>query len=211
MVIPDDEIDHDLLEFMRAALGPNPRTEIQQRPRTRVLEGAQYIVDNGIDVALSRDHIIEAASKIYRQMTFRSYSPSTWSSHSLHPQEKNEATVDFIFTMDLLNFSFWSAKSAEKRFAIEYRGERHTGYWSLVALLQRALDEGIPITSPYFWVDEDICTDALLRHVFRSATDEEIPLLEERIACLREAGQVLCEVIPSPPPQCNAVLRLAEI
>lgn len=34
----------------------------------------------------------------------------------------------------------------------------------------------------------------LLRHVFRSTTDEEIPLLKERLACLREAGQVLYEV-----------------
>ena len=34
----------------------------------------------------------------------------------------------------------------------------------------------------------------MLRHVFRSCTDEEMPLLEERLACLREAGNVLYEV-----------------
>lgn len=33
----------------------------------------------------------------------------------------------------------------------------------------------------------------MLRHVFRSTTDEEIPLLKERLRCLREAGQVLYE------------------
>ena len=33
----------------------------------------------------------------------------------------------------------------------------------------------------------------MLRHIFRSATDEEIPLLKERLRCLREAGQVLYE------------------
>lgn len=53
---------------------------------------------------------------------------------------------------------------------------------------------GIPITSPYFWQDEDICTEKLLRHVFRSDTEEEMPLLKARITCLREAGQVLCDV-----------------
>lgn len=52
----------------------------------------------------------------------------------------------------------------------------------------------IPITSSDFWQSEDECTLDLLRHVFRSTTDEEIPLLEERLACLREAGQVLYEV-----------------
>lgn len=30
--------------------------------------------------------------------------------------------------------------------------------------------------------------------MFRSTTDEEIPLLEERLACLREAGKVLYQV-----------------
>lgn len=52
----------------------------------------------------------------------------------------------------------------------------------------------IPITSSDFWQSEDECTLDVLRHVFRSTTDEEIPLLEERLACLREAGQVLYEV-----------------
>lgn len=52
----------------------------------------------------------------------------------------------------------------------------------------------IAITTPSFWVDERACTDDLLKHVFRSATDEPIPMLQERIQCLREAGRVLCKV-----------------
>jgi len=54
--------------------------------------------------------------------------------------------------------------------------------------------KGVPITDPHFWQNEDECTLDVLRQVFRSTTDEEIPLLEERLACLREAGQVLYEV-----------------
>jgi len=52
----------------------------------------------------------------------------------------------------------------------------------------------IPITTPDFWVDEEKCTEEVLKHVFRSATDEEIPMFKERVQCLREAGEVLCEV-----------------
>lgn len=52
----------------------------------------------------------------------------------------------------------------------------------------------IPITSSDFWQNEDECTEEVLKHVFRSATEEEIPLFQERMACLREAGQVLYEV-----------------
>ena len=52
----------------------------------------------------------------------------------------------------------------------------------------------IPITSSDFWQNEDECTEEVLKHVFRSATEEEIPLFQERMACLREAGNVLYEV-----------------
>jgi len=34
----------------------------------------------------------------------------------------------------------------------------------------------------------------VLKHVFRSCTDEKMPMLKERLACLREAGKVLYEV-----------------
>lgn len=66
----------------------------------------------------------------------------------------------------------------------------------------------IPITSSDFWQDENECTDEVLRHVFRSATDEEIPLLEERIACLREAGSVLYEVYLTSIIVCYIILML---
>lgn len=50
---------------------------------------------------------------------------------------------------------------------------------------------GVPITSPSFWLDEGGFTEASFRSIFRSETEEEIPLLNERMECLREAGQVL--------------------
>ncbi|KAL4898121.1 hypothetical protein BDV59DRAFT_166248 [Aspergillus ambiguus] len=189
----DDEADPELLALLRKSLGLGGGAANPHTAETKVLENAQYVFDNAIDVALSPAHVKEAAGKIWRCMQKREYSTQSWSQHELHPQTKDESTVDFIFTMDLLNFSFWSDLPDDKRFAIDYRGKSWTGYWSLVAALQRALDDGIPITTPEFWTKEDECTESLLRHVFRSATEEEIPLLEERLQCLREAGRVLCK------------------
>ncbi|KAB8079343.1 hypothetical protein BDV29DRAFT_164836 [Aspergillus leporis] len=189
----DDEADPELLALLRKSLGLGGGAANPCTAETKVLDNAQHVFDNAIDVALSPSKVKEAAATIWRMMQKKEYSTQTWSEHELHPKAKDESTVDFIFAMDLLNFSFWSELPDDKRFAIEYRGKRWTGYWSLVAALQRALDEEIPITSPSFWVDETECTKALLRHVFRSVTAEEIPLLEERLRCLREAGRVLCE------------------
>ncbi|KAF5658900.1 putative cobyrinic acid a,c-diamide synthase [Fusarium heterosporum] len=187
----DDEVDTELLELLRQHL--QGKIEVHQEPETGVLESAEYVYDSCIDIAVDMRASKKAAESIYKQMQQKSYSTATWSEHELHPKAKDESTVNFIFTMDLLNFSFWSELPDGERFAIEYRGERWTGYWSLVAALQRALDEGIPITDPFYWQNEEECTLESLKHVFRSCTQEEIPLLEERLECLREAGQVLCQ------------------
>lgn len=136
----DDEADPDLLEFLRQHFQKS--TLAPAIPETHVLDGAEYVYDNSIDVALDYRSTKAAAAMIYEQMQKKEYSTKTWSSHDLHPKAKNESTVAFIFTMDLLNFSFWSEKDDEDRFAVEYKDKKWTGYWSLVAALQRALDEG---------------------------------------------------------------------
>lgn len=219
----DDEADPELLALLRQHF--QGKLAVEEEPETGVLEGAEYVYDNAIDVAIDMRATKNAAESIHQQMQEKSYSTATWSEHELHPKAKDEGTVAFIFTMDLLNFSFWSELPDDERFAVEYRGKRWTGYWSLVASLQRALEEGlpplpserhllvfvrlypnlfaqgIPITNPHFWQNEDECNLQSLRHIFRSCTEEEMPMLQERLECLRESGQVLYEVpiCPSSP------------
>lgn len=187
----DDEADPELLALLRQHF--QGKLNLDDEPETGVLEGAEYVYDNSIDVALNMRATKNAAAMIYGQMQQKQYSTATWSEHELHPKTKDESTVAFIFTMDLLNFSFWSTLPDDERFAVSYRDKTWTGYSSLVASLQRALDEDIPITDPHYWQNEEECNLESLRHVFRSCTDEEIPLLEARLSCLREAGKVLYE------------------
>lgn len=137
----DDEADPELLELLRAHLQGKP--QVEKDPETGVLASAEHVYDNGIDVAIDMRATKAAAESIYSQMQEKSYSTATWAEHELHPKAKDENTVAFIFTMDLLNFSFWSELEDEERFAIEYKGKRWTGYWSLVAAMQRALEEGV--------------------------------------------------------------------
>lgn len=143
----DDEADPELLALLRQSLGigPPPGPTI---PETKVLEGAEYVYDNAIDVAIDSSSTKAAANTVWKLMQEKEYSTKIWSSHELHPKTKNEGTVDFIFTMDLLNFCFWSEKKPDERFAVKYKEKTWTGYWSLVAALQRALDEGKFPSSP---------------------------------------------------------------
>lgn len=154
----DDEADPELLALLRAHILGQSSAEAE--PETGVLEGAEYIYDNSIDVAIDMWSCKTAANAICRQMQEKSYSTATWTQHELHPKAKDESTVAFIFTMDLLNFSFWSELPDDKRFAISYRGKTWTGYWSLVAALQRALDEGWWSSSPSFPPFPLLCLDA---------------------------------------------------
>lgn len=83
------------------------------------------------------------------------YTPRTWHTHPLHllpPEPYNpsapgtRATLDWIFLVSALNFSFWSAHAAGA-YAVAWRTgwhapalALHTGYWSLPA----AIDRGAP-------------------------------------------------------------------
>lgn len=137
----DDEADPELLELFRKSLGLGG--SITKGPaETRVLEGAEHVYNNAIDVALDSQAAKAAAETVWSLMQQRQYCTKSWSSHELHPKTKDEEAVNFIFTMDLLNFCFWSEKDALNRFCVLYKGTKWTGYWSLVAALQRALDEG---------------------------------------------------------------------
>lgn len=190
----DDEVDEDLLELLRKSLGVVDNNA--PRPaKTGVLEDAEFVYDNATDVALDMQGTKAAAETIWSLIQEKDYSTRDWSKHELHPKAKDESTVNFIFLMDLTNFSFWSGQDdPDQRFAVDFQGKRWTGYWSLVAAIARALDEGVAITSPSFWVNETECTDEMLKHLFRSATSEDMPLIEDRIYCIREAGYVLQEV-----------------
>ena len=179
----DDEADEELLDLLRKSLGIN--ADSTPRPaETGVLEDAKFIYDNSTDVALDMHGTKAAVASIWSLIEEKSYSIRDWSKHELHPKTKNENTIDFVFLMDLINFSFWSdCGDPNQGFAVNYHGKRWTGYWSMVAAIQRALEDGIPITHPSFWINEIECSDEVLKHIFRSETAEEMPLLMDRIYC----------------------------
>lgn len=136
----DDEADPELVALLRQHL--QDKLSFSTDQDIGVLQGAEHVYDNSIDVAIDMRATKAAASTIYAKMQEKGYSTASWSEHELHPKTKDDSALAFIFTMDLLNFSFWSEKPDDERFAVEYKGKTWTGYWSMVASLQRALEEG---------------------------------------------------------------------
>ena len=136
----EDDVDPELIALLRQSLGLGASSQAKPAD-TGVLDSANHIYNNSIDVAIDMFGTKRAAAHVWQNMQRRAYSTQTWSEHELHPKDKDEATLNFIFTMDLLNFCFWS-DSSDRKFTIGYHGKHWTGYWALVAALQRALDEG---------------------------------------------------------------------
>ena len=108
------------------------------------------------------------------------------SDNPLHPQQMNEQSVDWIFLVDSLNFSFWPDTGRE--FTI--KGE--VGYWALCAAINSALRESIPVCDPNYYAK---LTYKQAEHIFRTdQTGVVIPMLQERIEILNQNGQILLEV-----------------
>lgn len=200
ITMSDEYPEFDLLAAFKQRFGFG-ESPVDTTPDTKVLSSAQYVADNAIDVFIDRAGMQAAAAQLLAHIREKPFSTAAWSEHELHPRVSElgmEATVEFIFTMDLLNFSFWSeSEDPKRRFCVAYKDRQWTGYWSLIAAMRRALEDDVPFTSPDFWQCEEECNDELLRRVFRSETDEEMPLLTERLECLREAGAVLYKVLLS--------------
>lgn len=78
-------------------------------------------------------------------MLDKDYLPfEAWRSHELSPKYEimgEEKTLNWIFVVDTLNYCFWY-ESENQRYTVEYEGKLYTGYWSLCAAINRALNVG---------------------------------------------------------------------
>lgn len=115
--------------------------------------------------------------------------PPEWET-GMHFQDGSWRTAAWVLVLDALNFCFWS--TGPERWRVAYQGEVFDGYWALVAALRRAVDDGMPLWDAE-WLTS--ASYAELATIFTPAdpTGPPIPLLESRIAHLREIGAGLQE------------------
>ncbi|EEB90328.1 hypothetical protein MPER_11477, partial [Moniliophthora perniciosa FA553] len=144
-----------------------------------VKECAEYAYKKTNLVQVNPEGVSIAAKYICDKLLSESYTPRTWRTHPLHilPREPyspsdpwNKTVLDWIFLISSLNFSFWSEKEGQPdRYGVEWQSswddkekKTWTGYWSLVAALNKAMQNGIPITDPPFYSSETLCPDVLI-------------------------------------------------
>jgi hypothetical protein len=155
-----------------------------------VRESSSFIASRSVDVQIKEKSMTEAAHRILTSMLRKNFDINEWASHPLHPSSRDGNAIQFVFVVDVLNFCFWSPPNAlpNEKYTVCFKGNAYTGYWSLCAALQRALEEGTPILDANFLAESD---EKQWNHIFRSDTPTSISLLAERVQCVREAGAVL--------------------
>lgn len=154
-------------------------------------ESAELISSLSEDVKISVEGVVSLSSQLVKMMKGdrNVMNIKAWKKHPLNPKVANSQAVDWIFLVDALNFSFWTPTNGEK-YKVNYKSNAYTGYWSLCAAVNRAVDELIPITSAQFCCD---LTEDEARKLFRSDSGSSIPMLQERVAVMNEIGRVLLE------------------
>ncbi|MCS6936974.1 MAG: queuosine salvage family protein [Candidatus Bipolaricaulota bacterium] len=93
-------------------------------------------------------------------------------------------TVQYLFVLDSLNFCFWP----EPRWRYRYENEWLDGYLALASSLKEAVSRDATLLQAAVLARMN---EKRLREILGG--ENEIPLLQERVAVLREAGAVLQE------------------
>ncbi|MDR3570273.1 MAG: queuosine salvage family protein [Syntrophobacteraceae bacterium] len=115
--------------------------------------------------------------------------------HSCHFFDGSEKTVRWIFTLDVLNHSFWP-DPGNPVWSVIYKDNIFSGYWGLAAALKRAQERGVPVADPGFLasLDQTALSEILSLHGpghNASPSREDIPMIDKRLQNLQEAGSIL--------------------
>lgn len=144
-----------------------------------VLESVRYVAARARHVRLHLERVPALAQEWDTEPN-----PPTWD-HPCHYSDGAETTARWVFVLDVLNHCFWP-EEGRPAWSVLYEGQYYSGYWALAASLKKAMDESIPVTDAFFL--SRISADQL-KYMFEGTG--EIPLFEERLKNLREAGLVL--------------------
>ena len=142
-----------------------------------VLDSTRTVMDAARDVTIDQTAVDRLAARL-ADLGVEAPEWRVWP----HWWEDSDRAADYVLVLDALNFSFWG----EPRWRVEYEGRLLDGYWALAACLRRALETDVPLLDPDYLASFD---EPAARALF--AGESEIPLLDARVANLREVGQGL--------------------
>lgn len=155
-------------------------------------EAASFIADNARDVTIVDEGVKKIAKVIAEAVKEEKLSLESFKQNEVLPLDKGlttEELANWVFIVDAINFSFWTPDGVPK-YSVKYNGKTRTGYLAMVSAVNRAIDEGKKIYDPKYYSK---LTVGDLKKIFRSDTESEMPLFEERVKVMHEVGSKLVE------------------
>jgi hypothetical protein len=156
-----------------------PETKFDQVLSTRtdpldVLKSTAHVVQCARGVKIDHNSIERTADLLVQQ----NIAPPAWN-YERHYHDGTERTINYLFLLDALNFSFWG----KPRWTIDFHGNKLDGYWALAAALKRAVEH-----TPYIVEAEFMSriSPQEFSEIFKG--HGKIPLLTDRWRNMRELG-----------------------
>ncbi len=143
-----------------------------------VLETTSHVIANAEHVAIDTKSVHLLAERV------SGFPPFEWDT-THHFAGDEETTAMYFLVLDAMNFCFW-ADAGEEKWGIVHDGKRLGGYFALSTALKRAFNDDPRFADARYLAampGEDL-TRILAGH-------GRIPLLDERLANIHEAGSVL--------------------
>jgi len=146
-----------------------------------VLESLRPVIEHSRDVKTNLPKLIEVAQWMaYEELPIPQYS-IPFAAESGNPA----AAIDFTLVAITVDFAFTDFQNHAK-FQVDYAGKHYSDSDALFACMKRALDESVDILDGAYLAS---VTRLQLAHIFRG--NIELPLLDERVEMLRQAGGIL--------------------
>ncbi|KAK2576381.1 hypothetical protein KPH14_005728 [Odynerus spinipes] len=98
-------------------------------------ESAKLIATLSKNVFIEHGGVKNLACTVLEGLKNGTININNFSQHELHPNPNDSRAIDWIFLLDVLNFSFWTGKDANK-----WKVNGQTGYFALCAAIKRAVD-----------------------------------------------------------------------
>ncbi len=163
---------------MAATSGPNvPWPKPMGSP---VIESLRPVIEHSRDVRTHYDKIVEVAG----WLAFEDL-PLPNLAVPFGMEKTPDVAIDFIMVGTTIDTAFTDFQTHVK-FQMDYAGEHHSDSDALFACMKRAMDNGVPLLDGKYLAK---MTRADMEKVF--AGNIEMPMLDEKLALLHEAGAIL--------------------
>lgn len=148
-------------------------------------ESGKLVAKLAKDVYIEENGIKKLALAVLDAIKTRKIHTGNFSQVKFHPKSDDPKAADWIFVLDTLNFSFWTDTGADK-----WKVNGETGYFAFCAAVQRAIDEGKPMWDPKYYSQ---ITQKEAKVIFQGDDEVSIPLIEDRVKNLQQAGKILLD------------------